>query len=102
MKVPGVVRTDVTIETLAVPEMVPGATGLAASHEPPDTVATLAVNAMPEVPVTLMDCAAGTAPPMVYAKVSEEGAAVTLLPTTMVTFTTCDVAFAFPMVTVPV
>ena len=65
LKVPGVVRTDVTIETLAVPAIVPGATGLADSHDPPDIVAARAVKAMPEVPVTLIDCAAGVLPPMV-------------------------------------
>ena len=101
-KVPAVVRTEVTMETLTDPEIVPGAAAGAVSHEPPDVVTAAAVKAIPEVPPIFSVCDAGAAPPMVKVKLSGEGVAVRLLLTTMVTATTCEAAPVAPIVTVPV
>jgi len=63
--VPAVVKADVTIETVADPGAVPGATGLAANHEPPVVVAATAVNDSPLLPPTMIVCVAGAVPPSV-------------------------------------
>ena len=89
------------METLADPGTVPGATGAADSHEPPDVVAATAVKVIPAVPPIVSVCAAGAVPPMAKLKVSEVGMAVRFGETTKVTGITTELAPVAPMVTVP-
>jgi hypothetical protein len=61
--VPALVKLEVRIETLmelgAVPEP-----ELTDNHEPPEVVAVVAVNAVPEVPPIVIGCATGAAAPI--------------------------------------
>jgi hypothetical protein len=54
------VNPVVLTEMLTEPGIVPGAEGVAESHEPPDVVAGTAVMLSPGVPPMVTVCAAGT------------------------------------------